>query len=288
MKWLRLYHDTITDPKWRVVAIDSGQPEAVVLGVWMAMLVNASDSPVRGTLHDWNDRFMGGALGLKGDVVAAIRQAMQGVVLDGDVLTGWDKRQRTTDNVAERVKRHRQRHPKPNGPTGGGNGNGTLQDEDVTLHAADVTGCNVSETLPPLKSDSIPTVIQAETKEEEDARARATPAASALGEQIAAMVLEKTGLPLKSRDATIIDDWLKEGADPDGDVMPAVEAAMGRTKQVRIRGFAYFTDEVLNHHAQRTAPKPEGKSNVQRFPTSRAQGSRGAFAYFDKHCADFG
>lgn len=109
MQWLRLYHDTITDPKWRVVANESEQTVATVLAVWMAMLCNASASNERGTLENWNDRIMGAALGVRSDAVAAVRAAMQGMVLDGDRLTGWVKRQREADDSATRTANYRKR-----------------------------------------------------------------------------------------------------------------------------------------------------------------------------------
>jgi hypothetical protein len=153
MKWFRLYHDTVNDPKWRLVALDSGQPLTAVLAVWMSMLIHASDSSERGTLEGWDDRIAGAAIDLRGDAVSAIRQAMQGLVLDGLRLTGWEKRQRISDNIAERVKRHRNNAKKPDPGGGSGNGldsdghtvsrdrNGTapLQTEDVTLHSDNVT-----------------------------------------------------------------------------------------------------------------------------------------------------
>jgi hypothetical protein len=109
MQWLRLYHDTPTDPKWRLVAVESEQTVATVLAIWTCMLVNASQAAPRGTLQNWNDRVVGACLDLKGSAVTAVREAMQGIVLDGDVLTGWDKRQRTNDSSTERVRRYRER-----------------------------------------------------------------------------------------------------------------------------------------------------------------------------------
>lgn len=109
MQWLRLYHDTPTDPKWRLVAVESGQTVASVLAVWTCMMVNASQAEPRGTLSGWNDRIIGASLDLKGDAVAAIRSAMQGVVLEGDILTGWERRQRSADSSADRVRQYRER-----------------------------------------------------------------------------------------------------------------------------------------------------------------------------------
>lgn len=161
MQWLRLYHDTITDPKWRLVANDSGQTEANVLAVWMHMMINASASSERGTLEGWNDRIVAASLGIPGDAVTAIREAMQGLVLEGQRLTGWDKRQRASDNVADRVQRHRNKAKEP-GP-GGGSGNGFDNgghnmsrdaNDTVTLHAPDVTLHPTNETLPPLRAQT--------------------------------------------------------------------------------------------------------------------------------------
>jgi 5-methylcytosine-specific restriction endonuclease McrA len=115
MHWLRLHHDTPNDPKWRLVAVESGYPVHSVLSVWICMMVNASQAEPRGILQDWNDRVVGASLDLKGDAVAAIRRAMQGVVLDGDILTGWDKRQRATDSSTDRVRQYRERLAKGTG-----------------------------------------------------------------------------------------------------------------------------------------------------------------------------
>lgn len=145
MQWLRLYHDTITDMKWRVVANESGEPVGNVLAVWMQMLINASAAEDRGTLEDWNDRYVAAHLGYPTDAVTAIRKAMQGVVLDGDVLTGWAKRQRSCDDAAE-VKRKQREKGRQTPPDGGGNGgHGTEQaaprpNGHVSGHSPDVHG----------------------------------------------------------------------------------------------------------------------------------------------------
>lgn len=122
MKWLRLYHDTTTDPKWRLVSADSGQPVGTILSVWLEMLICASKAAERGTLEGWDDRVVAAHLGYRTDAVVSIRQAMQGVVLDGIRLTGWDKRQRQgSDDAAERQRRARaNKQETPPDDTGGG------------------------------------------------------------------------------------------------------------------------------------------------------------------------
>jgi hypothetical protein len=97
MQWLRLYHDIANDPRLRAVGIRCGQPFVNVLGVWVHMLVNASQSPDRGTLHKWDDRIPAACLDLERDAVSAIREAMQGMLIDGGRLIEWDKRQVSSD-----------------------------------------------------------------------------------------------------------------------------------------------------------------------------------------------
>lgn len=115
--WLRWYHGTVSDPKWRVVAADTKQPIAVVVAIWAAMLEHGSNATERGpnatergTLFGWNDRVIGAALDLSPEVVAAVRDAMQGLVLDGDKIKSWEKRQvKREDNSAERARIWRER-----------------------------------------------------------------------------------------------------------------------------------------------------------------------------------
>lgn len=110
MDWLRWHHGTVNDPKWRVVAADAGVKVRDVLAVWAAMLECASQAEQRGTLVGWNDRVVGAALDMTGDEVAAVRAAMDGLVLDGDRISAWDKRQsKREDGAAVRAKEWRER-----------------------------------------------------------------------------------------------------------------------------------------------------------------------------------
>ena len=113
MQWLRLYHDAATDPKWRVIARRSGQPVVAVMALWMLMLVKASESEDRGRLGGWDDEDAAAALDMVPEQVCAIREAMQGKVLDGLRLTGWERRQpkreREDNTAAERKRQQRER-----------------------------------------------------------------------------------------------------------------------------------------------------------------------------------
>lgn len=109
--WVRLWHDMPTDPKWRVVARKSGQPLPCVIAVFTMMLTNAGgNADERGCLMGWDDEDAAAALDIDALTVAAIRDAMQGKVLEGERLTGWERRQpkREDAGVGLRVARHRE------------------------------------------------------------------------------------------------------------------------------------------------------------------------------------
>lgn len=103
--WLRLWHDMPTDPKWRTISRVSNQPISSVISVWVHMLVCASNATERGRTQGWCDEDIASALDMKVEQVKAICAAMQGRVLDGDYLTGWEKRQpKREDNSSERAR----------------------------------------------------------------------------------------------------------------------------------------------------------------------------------------
>lgn len=111
MFWFRLWHDMPTDPKWRVIAHRSGRPICEVVAVFTYMLANASSNPTeRGRLHGFNADDVAAALDMDEASVEAIMKAMQGKVLNGDLLTGWEKRQPLReDDSTNRVRAYRAR-----------------------------------------------------------------------------------------------------------------------------------------------------------------------------------
>lgn len=90
--WLRLWHEMPNDPKWRTIARASERPISVVLAVYLHLLVDASRNVTRGhatvTPED-----VASALDVTEADVQAVLAAMQGRVLDGMRLLGWEKRQ---------------------------------------------------------------------------------------------------------------------------------------------------------------------------------------------------
>ena len=112
MNWVRLWHDMPTDPKWRVIAKRAGRPLPEVMSVFVLMMTNAgANATERGELCNWSDEDAAAALDMEPANVAAIREAMQGKTLEGDKLTGWEKRQpKREDGSAERAKAWRERN----------------------------------------------------------------------------------------------------------------------------------------------------------------------------------
>lgn len=110
--WVRLWEDMPTDPKWRVIAKRAGRPIAEVMAVFMFMMTNAgANATERGELSNWSDEDVAAALDVETQAVTAIREAMQGKTLDGDRLSGWEKRQpKREDGAAERAKQWRERN----------------------------------------------------------------------------------------------------------------------------------------------------------------------------------
>lgn len=110
MDWCRLWHDMPTDPKFRTVARVSGQPLSAVIAIFTFMLTDASANAAERGVTQCDDETVASALDLSDDVVTAVRAAMQGRVLDGERLTGWEKRQPLReDNSAERTRAYRER-----------------------------------------------------------------------------------------------------------------------------------------------------------------------------------
>ena len=92
MDWLRLWHDMPNDPKWRTIARVSAQPIALVQAMYVHLLVDASRNVTRGHVTVTKED-IASALDVTDDQVEAVFSAMQGRVIDGDKLTGWEGRQ---------------------------------------------------------------------------------------------------------------------------------------------------------------------------------------------------
>jgi hypothetical protein len=94
-----------TDPKFRTIARAAKQPLPTVVAVFTFMLADASANENERGRTTATDEDIASAFDIEETDVAAIKKAMQGRVLDGDMLAGWEKRQpKKEDNSAERSK----------------------------------------------------------------------------------------------------------------------------------------------------------------------------------------
>jgi hypothetical protein len=111
-QWVRLWEGMTIDPKWRVVKVRALQNVSSVsigdiVSVFAHMLTTADKN---GNLVNWCDEDVAAALEYKVELVCAIREAMQGKVLDGNHLKGWDNRQPNGNDLStKRVRAFRER-----------------------------------------------------------------------------------------------------------------------------------------------------------------------------------
>jgi len=108
--WLRLYHDMPNDPKWRTIARAAKQPITVVIAVYVHLLTIASAAVERGFVKGLDSEDLASALDIDSEAVDAVLSAMQGRVIEGEKLSGWDNRQANReDGAAERAKAWREK-----------------------------------------------------------------------------------------------------------------------------------------------------------------------------------
>jgi hypothetical protein len=118
LPWFRFYSEALNDRKMARAVRISGQPKAVVLGVWLVLLCLANDSPERGRLMLGEDLWLEedeilAETGLDpvtyGKVIGAFQQLNMVAVGRGYELPNWDKRQYKSDNSSARVAAWRER-----------------------------------------------------------------------------------------------------------------------------------------------------------------------------------
>jgi hypothetical protein len=149
-QWVRLWEDMPNDPKWRVIAARCGRPVGEIIAVFVHMMINAGTWNHWGILKNWNDEDVAAALDFKLENVSLIREAMQGKTLDGDHLSGWEKRQtKSADQSAERTAAWRKRkRTEPKQDVTVSDGPVTSGDECVTAGDAEEKRRDKKETKP--------------------------------------------------------------------------------------------------------------------------------------------
>lgn len=123
MPWLRLYTETLSDRKIKMIAAELNLPKPLIIGVWTSLLMLAGESPERGRLVSNKgtalpDDFICSEIGLENGQFSKIcREFVEFDMLfvDNDgifVVTNWEQRQFKSDNSYERVKRYRRKQTK--------------------------------------------------------------------------------------------------------------------------------------------------------------------------------
>lgn len=156
-QWLRLWHEMPTDPKWRTIARISGQPISLVQAAYVHLLVDASRNVTRGHATVTQED-LASALDVTEEAIEAILDAMQGRVLDGMKLLGWEKRQPKREDsggensgaksAAQRKREQREREKASSEQADSDDGVTQCHDEsrNVTLDKEEIR----EEVIPPI------------------------------------------------------------------------------------------------------------------------------------------
>lgn len=144
-KWLKWFHGAVTDDKWPLIARKSGQPVAVVVAVWAALLECASQAEDRGSIEEFDAESMDAVLQIPDGACAAIVDVLstgkRPRIVDGRI-NNWEKRQEEPQDPTGRERKRRQRErdkearerDKDNGCPADGHG---VTGDNVTCHGND-------------------------------------------------------------------------------------------------------------------------------------------------------
>lgn len=115
MQWFRWYHQTSADPKFGSIARKLGVPKHLVLAVWQVVLESASENDQARGLHTMDAEGAADRIGSETEQAAQVLAAFieRGMVLPDGTVTAFEKRNRKSDDVNARVKRHRNVTPAP-------------------------------------------------------------------------------------------------------------------------------------------------------------------------------
>lgn len=178
LPWFRFYSEALTDRKIKRVCAQTGQPKALVIGVWATILSLASDSPERGALLITEDipitieeimvecgidspDIINAFIDLKMLHIVTLHVTLQ--VLH---VTNWNARQFQSDSSKERVRKYREKKKSDEGQKTGESDkitNKTAPKPDkMPLNSKNVTvksrskkqPCNVTVTPPDTESDT--------------------------------------------------------------------------------------------------------------------------------------
>lgn len=219
INWLRLWHDLPNDPKWAVIAAKSEQEISLVIATYIHMLVNASQSSERGILQNWCDEDVAISLRTHPNAIERIRTQMNGKVLDGKKLLGWDRRQPIReDGSAERARYWREKKK---------------QASNANEHFRTQTNTDKDK--------------------EEDKKVSSSVVVSDFG------LIFECGInlfpSLQAKNTSEIHKWVTAGCNIEQDILPVIRASVGRD----IGSWSYFNKAIMNAKASREKPLPNGE-----------------------------
>lgn len=110
--WLRWYHGAVSDDKWPLIARRTGQPIAVIVAVWVALLECASQAEERGSVADFDAESMDALLQVDDGACQAIYDALSGGKrprIAADKIVNWERRQPVDEGATERKRLQRER-----------------------------------------------------------------------------------------------------------------------------------------------------------------------------------
>lgn len=89
------------DPKFRVIAKASKQPLHLVIALYVTLLVDASSNAMSRGVTQCHDEDLAVTLDCDIEQISVIKEAMQGRLLDGNSLRGWERRQPKREDVGD-------------------------------------------------------------------------------------------------------------------------------------------------------------------------------------------
>lgn len=114
MDWFRHYHGMCTDPKLHKIARKTRVSRGLVIAAWCAILETASQADPRGCCEDIDEHSLAFMIDTNPGTAKRILDGIKtaGMIDDDDHVSAWSKRQRETDDVSTRVRRHRAKNRK--------------------------------------------------------------------------------------------------------------------------------------------------------------------------------
>jgi hypothetical protein len=111
MDWFRHYHGLCTDPKLHRVARTAGVSRGLVVAAWCAVLETASASTPRGSAAALDHIALAFMVDIKPHIASKILDAIRiyGLLDSAGDVTAWERRQRSSDDVAVRKRNQRDR-----------------------------------------------------------------------------------------------------------------------------------------------------------------------------------